>query len=77
MKAFIVQGIEIILMSSALSLFGVASCTAQECRQLQAATPDRLVAYLEGLAPNEGNGNCITFAIKTLGDSATSLLHLF
>jgi hypothetical protein len=54
---------------------------AQDCKELQKATPSRLLDFLDKVKPNKQNGECVTFAIKKLGEQhykpATSILTKF
>jgi hypothetical protein len=63
-----VREIKIVTLLCALCLFGVSRVAAQECRSLQNTTLDELVTYLDGILPNDGNAECVTFAIKRLND---------
>ncbi len=58
----------IITLLTALLLLGYVLVAAQECDRLRSAVPDQLVSYLDGIAPDENNADCITFAIRRLGE---------
>ena len=64
----------IVAFTSALLLMGTCRALGQEhggfqneCDSLQNATPPDLVQYLNGVIPDEKNGDCVTWAIKRLG----------
>lgn len=58
--------LQIVSLLAVLLLRGTPPVAAQDCERLKNAAPDELVSYLNGLAPDEGNAQCVTFAIKVL-----------
>jgi hypothetical protein len=58
--------IKIITLVCVLYLVGSCAAAAEDCKSLENVGPDGLVSYLEGTLPNDGNAECVTYAIKTL-----------
>lgn len=74
MRGAIVRRMRIIALTAALLLMGMCRAVGQEhegfqneCDTLQNATPADLVQFLNGVVPDEKNGDCVTWAIKKLG----------
>jgi len=49
-------------------LLGVPICYGKDCQDLHEAAPDALLTFLRRTHPNAQNADCITFAIRALGD---------
>jgi hypothetical protein len=62
-----VRKIKVVLLLTMLLLFNSLPAIAEGCDLLQNSTPDELVSYLNGIAADDGNAGCITFAIGELG----------
>src|SRR5437879_12417468 len=60
--------IESITWMTALSLLSTGNAAALECNGLQNAASSELVSYLRKNIPNQGNAECVAFAINELGD---------
>jgi hypothetical protein len=60
--------VKMLALACALCLFGASSVDAQEeCKSLLGATPEKLTSYLDRTSPNNGNADCVTYAIVRLG----------
>ena len=59
--------IRITALICAICLLGVRAAAAEGCKSLQNVGMEGLVSYLDQTVPNSGNAECVTFAIKTLG----------
>src|SRR2546430_48246 len=76
MRGSIMRKMRIIALTSASALLLVSICCAlgqehesfqNECDSLRNANVPDLVQYLNGVIPDEKNGDCVTWAIKKLG----------
>ncbi len=52
----------------ALCLLGFCLAAAEDCNSLKNVGVDGLVSYLDATPPNDGNAECITFAIMSLAE---------
>jgi hypothetical protein len=60
--------IKIVALIGALCLLGASRVEAEEpCKSLHGATLDVLISYLDKAHPNDGNAECVTYAIVGLG----------
>src|SRR6266704_2317644 len=76
MREIIMQNIRISALGTAFCLifmcrtFGqVSDSVKNECDSLKKEALPALVQYIDSVAPNEENGDCITWAIRSLGDA--------
>src|SRR5947208_13812021 len=60
--------IKSITWMTALSLLSTVNAAALECNGLQTAASSELVSYLRTNIPNQGNAECVAFAINEIGE---------
>ncbi len=60
--------IKSITWMTALSLLSTVNAAALECNGLQNAASSELVSYLRKNIPNQGNAECVAFAINEIGE---------
>jgi len=58
--------IKSITWMTALSLLSTVNAAALECNGLQNAASSELVSYLRKNIPNQGNAECVAFAINEI-----------
>jgi hypothetical protein len=67
MEEAVTRKIRILTVVCALGVFDVSYATAQKCLSLGIVDKHGLVSYLEQTKPNDDNAECITLAVKNLG----------
>jgi hypothetical protein len=55
------------MMSCLLSLLVSNWALGQECQSLHNALPSDLMSFISGTVPNQGNAECVAWALKALG----------
>src|SRR5947209_15058505 len=60
--------IKSITWMTALSVLGTVNVAALDCNGLQNAASSELVSYLRKNIPNQGNAECVAFAINKIGE---------
>src|SRR5205823_8636134 len=60
--------IKSITWMTALSVLSTVNAAALECNGLQNAASSELVSYLRKNIPNQGNAECVAFAINEIGE---------
>ncbi len=51
-----------------LCFAALSDAVSQECKALQNSSMDELVSFLDNTIPDQANAECVTFAIKSIGN---------